>query len=832
MFAALALLIAAPADAERLPPPRVAHFDRDGRRLPDGAVLRLGTLERRHHATAVFWSDDGKLLWTHGSDEVREWDAATGKLLAERPLESTGSNFAAATPDGRIVARLERKDLVVRREDGGVIFRRRFISKSDRSIDADLSPDGQLLAILTWPPGETDRKFRVTLVRLADGKALLDNHPWPGDKGAPSFNRDGTRLMAHGGGTHCLDATTGKTVWSQKWEGPFGPVTADGKRVLVFDSDEGRGRRVRLCDASTGDAIRVLADDQPAEGFSEAGGTAALSPDGSLWAYTRRPNEWEVVVAETAAGGKVLWRLPTRADALAFSPDGAKVATVDDALDVWDVKTGKRIWSDPAEAGHLGRLTDLAWSRDGRFVATASERDGSVALWAGDVRRWGVRLAPWEPQAVAVRADEVVAAVRMRVGDDWRWELRTFDLTTGNANRQAKLDLGKAVATQSRFESSGDRLLLSGDLGKARWVGQVEVATGQTVASYSAALRVGGKRRSDPLSRSTVAVREDMKTVRLADGRLGPRLDGPKIGRDFTGGVQSRDGALLVMTYAVKRFEDMPPMLGEFRDFLLVVWEVAGGRVAWSRHQTSEPYAVDFLPDGRRIVIRDGNGKGTAIDLATDAIDARPACDPGRPDIASGICVHPTDRRTVAMLCYDTSVLMWDVPPPHKLAGDLDADAAWNDLASDDAGKAWRAVWKLADAGRADVFRRAKRAETVEGKAVEEWIAKLDAKEFRVREAATKELKSLGDRVEPALKAARAKATGGEVTKRLDELLAEVAPDKVPPTEVLRSLRCVAGLERIGTAEAEKALTWYAEGAAGARVTEAAQDALDRLGAK
>ena len=64
LLLALALTPAAPpAGAERLPPPRLVRFDAEGVRLPDGAMLRLGSTRRRHAgATKVAWLTDGRLV--------------------------------------------------------------------------------------------------------------------------------------------------------------------------------------------------------------------------------------------------------------------------------------------------------------------------------------------------------------------------------------------------------------------------------------------------------------------------------------------------------------------------------------------------------------------------------------------------------------------------------------------------------------------------------------------------------------------------------------------------------------------------------------------------
>lgn len=110
-------------------------------------------------------------------------------------------------------------------------------------------------------------------------------------------------------------------------------------------------------------------------------------------------------------------------------------------------------------------------------------------------------------------------------------------------------------------------------------------------------------------------------------------------------------------------------------------------------------------------------------------------------------------------------------------------------------------------------------------KRVAQMIDDLDSEQFAVREAAMKELAALGKRVQPALRQALKDKPSLEVRKRLQGLL---APQGVPTGEVLRVLRAIWVLERIGTAEARQLLQKLASGAMTPQ-TRAARAALERL---
>jgi len=64
---------------------------------------------------------------------------------------------------------------------------------------------------------------------------------------------------------------------------------------------------------------------------------------------------------------------------VAFSPDGRKLATADDAgkLKLWDTATGREL---ATPSGHDACILSVAWSHDGRKLATAST-DTTVKMW-------------------------------------------------------------------------------------------------------------------------------------------------------------------------------------------------------------------------------------------------------------------------------------------------------------------------------------------------------------------------------------------------------------------------------------------------------------------
>src|SRR5262249_60667689 len=90
-----------------------------------------------------------------------------------------------------------------------------------------------------------------------------------------------------------------------------------------------------------------------------------------------------------AATGKELLTLPG-CYGVAFSPDGRRVASAcaDRTVKVWDAETGRQEFS---LSGHQNAVLNVAWSGDGRLLASTSLDFAQVKVNAeppGEVKLW------------------------------------------------------------------------------------------------------------------------------------------------------------------------------------------------------------------------------------------------------------------------------------------------------------------------------------------------------------------------------------------------------------------------------------------------------------
>jgi len=162
----------------------------------------------------------------------------------------------------------------------------------------------------------------------------------------------------------------------------------------------------------------------------------------------------------------------------------------------------------------------------------------------------------------------------------------------------------------------------------------------------------------------------------------------------------------------------------------------------------------------------------------------------------------------------------------------MNLEPLWDDLASGDSRKAHQAVTALSTAppqATALLRQHLRPAAAADARRIARLIADLDSSEFAVRQQASNELEKLGNPIVPALEHALTGQPSPEVRNRVKQLLDKLQSAAGQP-EQLRLLRAIEVLEAIGTADAGAVLQTLAKGAPGARLTQEAQAAWQRLG--
>jgi len=196
------------------------------------------------------------------------------------------------------------------------------------------------------------------------------------------------------------------------------------------------------------------------------------------------------------------------------------------------------------------------------------------------------------------------------------------------------------------------------------------------------------------------------------------------------------------------------------------------------------------------------------------------------------------DGRFLITTSSDGTALVWDMRPIYEKAtcpptapDQKQLDAWWAGLRDDDGEKVGAAMTDFETRPAEAVPFLASKLKPVPAPApgrIARLIPDLDCEEFDVRQQATKELEAFAEVAEPELRAALKGKPSPELKKAAERLLGRIDALADDP-DWLRQLRAVEILERLGTAEARKALEGLARGAPAARLTREAKASLERL---
>jgi hypothetical protein len=267
----------------------------------------------------------------------------------------------------------------------------------------------------------------------------------------------------------------------------------------------------------------------------------------------------------------------------------------------------------------------------------------------------------------------------------------------------------------------------------------------------------------------------------------------------------------------------------------LVIHEVATGKMIRSVGDLPDRGVIRlaFSPDSRAFAWAGFERVIHLVEVATGKERLRLDGHKGR--IAS--LAFSTDGRKLVSGSDDTTALVWD------LIGDVvgkreplqpsDLDVYWNDLISNDAARAYKAVRRMARAPAEAVAHLRKHFQPVpagDEKRIAALIADIDSDEFAVRDRAAKELEKLGEAASGACRKALEGQPSPEVRRRLEALLRQ-QEDKAWDfsADNLRTLRALEVLELAGTSEARQLLAELAKGLPSAWQTREAQATLERL---
>jgi WD40 repeat protein len=650
------------------------------------------------------------------------------------------------------------------------------------------------------------------------------------------------------------DVATGKEVRTLKV--PGGALGAfrfllDGRRLVASDS---KGQALQLLDAVMGTVVRRFPSEEEIKGF-------ALSPDGKRVCGVTAGSAilWEV------GTGKRVWQVPVLAPgregqaAVAFSPTGRAIAVANrQAVLVLDTSTGRA--SSP-DAGHAGPVVSVTFSSTGKALVSGSE-DDTVRLWdaaSGKQSRRLLRpLTPPREESSGFAELQGIVGMRCVLAPDGKavaavWPAgpaHVWDAVTGKLLHQLGGSPGQYCLACS---PAGTVLAATGTDGLVRlwdrttgkevsrltWQTrpaeelEIEEGAGAAALTFSPdgkSLAAGGLVEDGKKPGQKVVIRlweSATGALRLEISPLPGRL--PQYLGDLPGMAATFDTFLLSLTFSP---EGKTLAAGGFTSITL--WDAATGkelrRLGGAAVRAS---TAAFSADGKVLAAGQLDGSVRFWDVATGTI-LRDF--PAHEAAVTALAFAP-DGKTLASAAADTTVLVWDLAQVLREApaGRAGPDAAglpalWNDLASADGARAYRAMNALAAPAESVPFlkERLRAVRPVAAERLAQLLADLSGERFAARQQAARELERLGELAGPALRRLAATAPSLEARRRSTALV-EKLEGPVTDAELRRSLRAVEVLEHVGTREAREVLEGLARGAPGARLTQEAAASLQRL---
>lgn len=794
------------------------HLDHFGDPLPEGVVARLGTVRFRHggEVRAVTFSPDGKTMASGGQDNtVRIWEIATGKELRR---------FTAVTGLG---------------------------SENSWVASVAYSPDGKYLAA-----GSTNGPGEVVIWELATGTEARPLRMNRGGAISIAFSSDGKILAAgtQDGVIHLWDAGTRNLL--RRLKGNQSQIEA-----IAFAPDDKmlasacRDKIVHLWDVAMGRELRQF------KGHTEMATAIAFPRDGK----TLASGSWDntIRIWETATG-KELHLLKGHVMAvstLAFLPDGKTLASGswDGSIRLWDTAAGKELRQ---MNGNLSTITSIAVSKDGKTLASGSW-DRIVRLWdvaKGEERQptqgnksglWAVAITP-DGQRVATGGEEGVVRIwdaasgkeirhliepdviptpggggtlrtlpwdHLQFSDDGK----TVSVPSGFTLGRWDVDTGKQIqrkrySLQGLFPTPGGKFVAGFD-GKGNLC-LMDAATGKNTHQFKTSQRYWISAVSaDGKFLACIAPKEEGTVIwELATGKERCRCKGPPqlpASLAFSPDGKYLCGALFRAGF----FTPETP---------IYLWDAATGHEVRKFQALGHTVnCLAFSSDGRILASGGGEKKIRLWEVATGK---ERSCFAGHQGNVTSVAFSRDGTRLVSA-SSDTTALVWDAMPSTS-AGKPTAQqlqAAWSDLANDDAAKAYRAIWLLAHHPQQSVpllrehVPPARALDAESRKQFERWLTDLDSDEAAVRERAGIELEKRVVMAEPLLRKALTGRPSLEQRKRIERILERLEREHV-------SLgRALEVLEHAPTPECRHLLQTLAAGEPDAWLTLEAKAALHRL---
>jgi WD40 repeat protein len=861
--------ITADTDAQTTPPVnpvKTQRVDAFGDSLPEGAVARIGTTRWRIGGSHLVFSRDGRYLIACGMP-TRLIDPGTGLVLRRFNVPSHQAFFMA---DNKTVmlceSFLEITEQSVRFldvETGKVV---RQLPVGDFWPPFIWSANGKRAANVNHPSPVHNKNFYGTIVWDTESGKII--RQWQNLSGRLALSPDGQTLaVCDSSQISLFDITDGNK--RRSWESPLADISDNGNNVQMAFSPDGKilasaeKRCVMLWDPAAGKLSSQL--NLPAGQDSPA--TLEFSADGRYLAAGGYQGSF--YVWDFFANKLLFTHSGDRDDSpiylLAFAPDGKTLiskAHQPGSARLWNIPSGKEKSPD----GNGAPIDSLVFSPDGKSVATVSAKD-PACLWdaaSGKLLHRFEMLHSWHAPTGSLSFQNGGKSLGMTfLCSDHPYHLReqracVFNVENGRTLVSSQginqgIDVKKLNFTNSWLDDQNMVVAFPGAEIPAypnnNLYDRGEFVHSTMIGLWDTRKNIIGKSfRVDAENMRGLSLSRDRTRMIGISSRPDSDLKEPKV---FLGAWDYAKGKVLCqypLAFSPREFffsADnrsvylIAPDFGAKQKCLFQLLEVASGKIRKeTEHKLDPPAKVSVAIANERLGAVAQNDAIYVIDLFTGKELRGFKTGEG---VIKCLALSP-DGNSLASASDDTTALIWDIadlnPSLEKITlSEDELSDHWKNLASDNAETAFHSILRMSQTpGQTAALLNGRLqpaplegAEKIKGN-----ITKLDSAVFVEREKAMQELLKLGEQAELALAEFLKAPPSLEAQRRAEQILHKLqeAGKKGPypvAGELLREIRAVELLERIGTPEAADVLGRLSKGSPYALLTREAQASVRRL---
>ncbi len=374
----------------------------------------------------LWWSPNGDRLLTMGENQpARLWGVSTGRQLHQFPMSSilnvgirpwSPTNDFILLPSGQVHARIWDAD------SGAEVL---TLIGHDGFTHSSWLPSGE--GFITMGSDGWARVWRTSTAKLDVG--CRPNCPFAdrgGFTGNPTWSPEGNQVARNyvDGTIRIWDMATGAELLRFKMDGTH--ISYGATRCVAWSPDSaqiltaGGSGHIQLRDSQTGLPMLELT------GHTDQITAVCWSPSGLRILTTCR--DGTAIVWEAATGDAITTYAEHTPYAAVWSPDGARVVTVDlhshgGPVLIWDAATGETLLTLLPDDYAFG-TSAVAWSPDGARIATFSD-DQIGRIWDPNS---GKQLATFAGVSSAVGAEWSPSGNRLSVGG--ASGIKVWDTTT------------------------------------------------------------------------------------------------------------------------------------------------------------------------------------------------------------------------------------------------------------------------------------------------------------------------------------------------------------------------------------------------------------------